>query len=256
MYKLLQAGVLLCFPGLLFSQTAAELVAKNLAARGGLENIKAIKTLRMSGHLQQGGFQLELVREAVAPNLLRDSFTIQGMSQITAYDGSSGWQISPFQGRKDPELLGEDQLRDVVEEADFYGPLVDYATKDNRVEYLGHDTVDGDDAYRLKVTLANGDILYYYLDPDTYLEIRTEKMEFVRGAVHETATNLGSYKKVAGVYFPFALETGSLSADSNSMSKVTIDKIEANVAIDRSEFKMPQKNPVPPRPPQPGKGGN
>ena len=34
--------------------------------------------------------------------------------------------------------------------------------------------VDGDDALRLKVTLKNGDIIYYYLDPDTFLEIRKE----------------------------------------------------------------------------------
>jgi hypothetical protein len=208
----------------------------------------------MTGKMQQGGFIIQLSRTAIAPNLLRDSYTIQGMSQIEAYDGSSGWKISPFEGRKDPELLGEQELRSITEEADFYGPLVDYSTKDNRVEYLGHDTVDGDDAYRLKVTLANGDIIYYYLDPDTYLEIRTEKMEFVRGAVHETVTNIGSYKKVAGVYFPFSMEVGGAHQDPNSFAKVTIEKIEANVPIDPSDFKIPAVTPAAPANKQPGKG--
>jgi hypothetical protein len=235
-------------------QTATELIAKNLEARGGIQQIKAIKSLRMTGKMQQGGFIIQLSRTAMTPNLLRDSYTIQGMSQIQAYDGSSGWKISPFEGRKDPELLGEQELREITETADFYGPLVDYSTKDNRVEYLGHDTVDGDDAYRLKVTLANGDIIYYYLDPDTYLEIRTEKMEFVRGAVHETVTNIGSYKKVAGVYFPFSMEVGGAHQDPNSFSKVTIDKIEANVPVDPSEFKMPAVSPAPAVSKQPGKG--
>jgi hypothetical protein len=184
----------------------------------------------------------------MAPNLLRDTFTIQGMSRIESYDGSSGWKISPFSGRKDPELLGERELRSISEEADFYGPLVDYTIKDNRVEYLGHETVDGDDVYRLKVTLANGDIVYYYLDPDTYLEIRIEKMEFIRAAVHETVTNLGSYKKVAGVYFPFSMEAGDMQDDPSGFSKIAVEKIEANVPVDPTLFKMPVQAKAPARP--------
>ena len=244
MRALLRLSVFVICPVLALSQTAAELVEKNLEARGGIEKIKAIKTLRMTARLQQGGFQLQVTRVAMAPNLVRDAYTIQGMSQIIAYDGSQGWQISPFQGRKDPELLGEEQKRDLMEDADFYGPLVDYATKDNRIEYMGHDTVDGDDAYRLKVTLANGDIIYYFLDPDTYLEIRTEKMEFVRGAVHQSATNLGSYKKVNGVYFPFSMEQGGIFGDSSNMAKITVDKIEANIPVDPAQFKMPVVKPA------------
>src|SRR5437879_9928961 len=87
--------------------------------------------------------------------------------------------------------MGEDDMRDLLIDADFDGPLVDYKEKGNRVEFLGHDTVDGDDALRLKVILKNGDIIYYYLDPDTYLEIRKEVQEFIRGSVRENITDLG-----------------------------------------------------------------
>jgi hypothetical protein len=104
--------------------------------------------------------------------MIRQDFTLQGMTQVQAYDGAAAWQIQPFGGKKDPELMGDDDSRDLIEQADIDGPLVDYQAKGNKVEYLGHDTVDGDDAYKLKVTLKNGDILYYYLDPDTYLEDR------------------------------------------------------------------------------------
>ena len=218
--------------------TAEELVAKNTEAKGGLAKIKAIKSLRMTGRFRQGDFSAAVGAEAKAPNLLRQTFTVQTMTQVQAYDGSVGWQISPFQGRKDPELLGEDDMRDLTEDADFYGPLVDAKEKGNTIEYLGHTTVDGDDAYRLKVTLKNGDIIYYYLDPDTYLEIRTEKQQIVRGAVRESVTNLGSYKQVNGVYFPFAIESGQ-KRNPNSFSKITYEKIEANVPVDDSLFKMP-----------------
>ena len=38
-----------------YSQTADELIAKNIQARGGMEKIKAIKTLRMTGKFDGGG---------------------------------------------------------------------------------------------------------------------------------------------------------------------------------------------------------
>src|SRR5437868_1625559 len=233
-----------CCAAVVNAQTAEELVAKNTEAKGGVDKIKAIKSYRYTGKLQQGSFIAEVGQESKEPNEVRETFTLQGMTAIQAYDGSTGWQISPFQGRKDPELLGEEDMRNMVEDADFYGPLIDYQAKGNTLEYLGHDTVDGDDVYKLKVTLKNGDVLYYYLDPDTYLEIRTEKQLFIRGQVRETLNNLGSYKQVNGVYFPFSVESGA-KRDPNNMSKVTIQKMEANVPIDEAQFKMPAAPAVP-----------
>jgi hypothetical protein len=229
--------VLLCCAASAPAQTAEELVAKNIEAKGGIAKIKAIKTLRMTGRLQQGDFTAVVGQEAKAPDLLRLTFTIQNMTQVQAYDGAVGWQISPFAGRKDPELLGEDDMRDLVEQADFYGPLIEYRDKGHTVEYLGHDSVDGDDAYRLKVTLKNGDIVYYDLDPDTYLEIRTETQQFIRGSVRERVTDLGSYKLVNGVYLPFSIETGP-KRNPDARSKITYEKIEANVDLPDVDFKM------------------
>src|SRR5713101_610437 len=68
--------------------TAEELVARNTEAKGGLAKIKAIKSVRMTGRLQQGDFFATVGQEGKAPNLLRGTFTIQNMTQIQAYDGS------------------------------------------------------------------------------------------------------------------------------------------------------------------------
>jgi hypothetical protein len=220
------------------AQTAEELVARNLEAKGGVDKIKAIQTLRTRGRLNQGNFMVQIGQEQKRPDKLRGTFTVQGMTAVQAYDGRTGWQISPFQGRKDPELLGEDDLRDLVEDSDIDGPLVDYKKKGHAVEYLGRDTVDGDDVFRLKCTLKNGDIVYYYLDPDSYLEIRTERQQFIRGAMRERQTDLGSYKPVAGVMFPYSIESGPKNS-SAVRSKITIESIEANVPLDDSEFQMP-----------------
>jgi len=238
MGHLTRVTVGLAFAGLLAAQTAEELVDKNLTARGGMEKLKALHSLRMTGKMQAGSFTAQVGQDTQAPNMLRQTFTIMGMTGVSAYDGTMGWRIMPFEGRKDPEMLGEDDLRPLQDEADFYGHLVDYKEKGNTVEYLGHDTVDGDDAYRLKVTLKNGDIVYYYLDPETFLEIRTETQRFIHGSVRESFSEMGSYKLVKGVYFPFALEAGN-PRNPGETSKITIDKIEADVAMDPAEFKMP-----------------
>jgi hypothetical protein len=220
------------------SQTAEELVAKNLQAKGGVEKIKAIKSLRMIGDFDAGGFKATVGELSKRPDMVKETFTLQGMTQIQAYDGSNGWQISPFGGRKDPEMLGEDDVRGLAEDADFDGPLVDAAAKGNKIEYLGHDQVDGDDAYKLKVTLKNGDILYYYLDPDTYIEIQVEKQQFIRGSVRESITMLGSYKPVNGVMYPFFIESGPKN-NPERRGKITVTKMEANVPVEDLEFKMP-----------------
>jgi len=219
-------------------ETAEELVSKNIQARGGLEKMRAIKTYRLSGKVNLGGGVVALgTQENLRPNLIRQTFTLQGMTAVQAYDGSTGWQIQPFGGHKDPELMGEDDLRDLLLDADFDGPLVDYKEKGNTVEYLGHDTVDGDDALRLKVTLKDGDVIYYYLDPDTYLEIRKEIQELIRGSIREHVVELGSYKPVEGVMYPFSISQGPKSNPAEQTT--TVEKIEVNVPIPNSDFALP-----------------
>ena len=167
--------VLVACSSVCFSQTAEELVNRNIQARGGLEKLQAIKTVRISGTaIGSDGTPVKLVVENMRPNFVREETTIAGMTGIAAYDGKVGWQIQPFGGRKDPQLMGEDDLRDLLIDSDLEGPLINYKAKGNSVEFMGHDEVDGDDALRLKVTMKDGDIIYYYLDPDTYLEIRKE----------------------------------------------------------------------------------
>jgi hypothetical protein len=220
------------------AQTADELVNKNIQAKGGLDKMKAAKTRMAVGKVKGARGRVAVFKQMnLRPDLVRQDLSIQGMTAVQAYDGSVGWQTQPFRGRKDPELMGEDTLRDLLLAADFDGPLVDYAEKGNKIEYLGHDEVDGDDALRLKVTLKNGDILYYYLDPDTYLEIRKEIQQFVRGSVRERVVDLGSYKPVDGVMYPFSISEGS--KNNPDAQVISLEKIEANVALRDSDFALP-----------------
>jgi hypothetical protein len=229
----------LCLSACAMAQTAEELVNKNIEAKGGLDKIKAIKTLRMSARAEQpDNPPLGVLIEHTRPDEIRQDITVAGMTMVQAYDGKAGWMVQPFGGRKDPHLMGEDDLRDLTIDADIDGPLVDYKAKGNTVEYMGHNTVDGDDTLRLKVTLKNGDVLYYDLDPDTYLEIRREAQEFIRGSVKETVTEYGSYKAVDGVMYPYSLAVWPKN-DLTQMLTVTIDKVEVNVPLAESLFAVP-----------------
>jgi hypothetical protein len=220
------------------AQTADELVKKNIQAKGGLDRIKAARTRLMLGRVKGARGRIAAFKQMnMRPDLVRQNLSLQGMTAVQAYDGSAGWQTQPFRGRKDPELMGEDNLRNLLLAADFDGPLVDYTEKGNTVEYVGHDLVDGDDALRLKVTLKNGDIVYYYLDPDTYLEIRKEIQQFIRGSVREQVVDLGSYKPVDGVMYPFSISEGP--RNNPGAQVFTVEKIEVNVPFQDSDFALP-----------------
>ena len=236
----LAAVVLLLAASHAFAFTADELAAKNVAAKGGLDRLNAIHSLRLSGKVRVNGDTIELgfVTLLQRPGSIRYEAELQGLTQIQAYDGTQAWQISPFQGRKDPEKLSADDAKALGEDAaDFIGVLVDYKAKSYTLDYLGTEDVDGTQAHKLRVTRPNGDITFVYLDPDYFLEIRTVNRRIEHGVPNETITDYGDYEKLNGVYLPFALE--SYQKGSNDRQKLQIDKAEANVAVDKSLFKFP-----------------
>jgi len=220
------------------AQTADELVARYIKAVGGTDKVSAITSLRRSGKfVGGGGFEAPLLEENKRPNLVRQEFTMSGLTGVTAYDGTAGWKIEPWGGKKEPEPLGEEELKAIVEDSDFDGPLVDYRQKGNTIGYVGMEPVEGTDAYKLRVVLASGDVRYYYLDTDYYVPIKVEIKRIVRGAEREYEIVFGDYKEVSGWYLPHSVESnvkGSLDR-----SKVMYDKIEANVPIENSRFAKP-----------------
>jgi hypothetical protein len=219
------------------AQTVDDIIARNLEARGGLENIKAVKSMRTSGTLRQGGFRAAFIQENQRPNRVREETIIQGMAATEAFDGKVGWRVSPFGGRKDPDLLSADDMKSLVEDADLDGLLVDYRNKDHRADLIGHESVEGTDCYKIKLTLNNSDVRYYYIDADSYLELKVETERKIRGTVQYNETLYGDYEKVNGIYFPFAFESGEKG--NPDRVKFTVDKVELNVPLSGSRFSMP-----------------
>src|SRR5215469_7051869 len=99
------------------AQTADEIVAKYIKAVGGMDKIQAVKTLRRTGKIVAGGgFEIPTVQENKRPNMFRQEISLQGLTGVTAFDGKTGWKIQPFQGKKDPEPLGEEEMKAAVED--------------------------------------------------------------------------------------------------------------------------------------------
>ncbi len=220
------------------AQTADGIVSKYIETIGGMDRIEAIRTLKKLGRFTGGnGREARVVEENKRPDLVRQEFVLQGMTGITAWDGKTGWKIEPWEGKKDVEPLGEEELKAILEDSDFDGPLIHYKEKGNTVEFAGTEPVEGTDAYKLKVTLKNGDIQYFFMDTDYFVPIKIEKKRVVRGAERESETTLGDYKEVAGVYFPHSYEIGRKG--SSNRQKVVYDRIEANVPLDDALFHPP-----------------
>lgn len=219
------------------AQTVDEIIAKDIQAQGGMDKLKAVQTMRESGKISFGSFEARFVQENKRPGRVREEFIIQNMAQVQAYDGKSGWQINPFEGRRDPELMSEDDSKSLQIDSDIDGPLVDYKEKGHKAELVGHDSVEGTDCYKIKLTLKNGDVRYYYLDADSFLPIKLETQTSIRGTIQESETYFGDYDQVNGVYYPFALETGEKG--STDRAKLTVERVEQNVPLDDSLFSAP-----------------
>ncbi len=232
--------------------TLDQILAKNLQARGGLEKLKSAKTVRMTGRMLLGqGMEAPLTIEFKRPNMMRLDLTIQGMTITQAYDGKSGWSVMPLQGNKDPQPMGEDEVKAMAEQADMDGMLIDSQQKGYKLELMGKEPVEGGDAYKIKVTTKNGDQHMVYLDADSFLEIKGESKIMIRGNAVESENTLGDYKEVQGIMFPFAIDGGQKG--SPQRQKMTIDKVEVNPVVDDARFKMPEvKKPEPATEKKPG----
>src|SRR5215472_8828981 len=225
--------------------TVDQLVSKNIEAKGGADALNALQTLRLSGKMlvRQGQIELVCLQTKKRPDEVRNEASLQGMTQIEAYDGKAGWRVSPFFGRKDPERMSADDAKALIEDAEIDGPLVDWKAKGSTVEYLGTEDVDGTPAHKLKVTRKNGDLSFVYLDPDHFLEIRIVTQRILHGAHEEVETDLGDYEKAGGVFVPTSIESGSKGAPDKQ--KIVINKVEANVPVDEAIFHFPGQINIP-----------
>src|SRR5215469_10506305 len=183
--------------------SAAAIVDKNVAARGGLQAWRSVQTLTLTGRLGAGGnqratlsvptsggghkpqetllpqrrveeVQLPFVMELKRPSKVRFELQFKGQTAIQVFDGTQGWKLRPFLNRSDVEPFSAEEMKTASAQGELDGLLIDYAAKGTQIESDGTEKVEGRDTYRLKLTLKSGDVTHVWVDSQTFLEAKVQ----------------------------------------------------------------------------------
>jgi outer membrane lipoprotein-sorting protein len=248
--KALWLAIFVLLPLFANAQTADEIVNKALAARGGVERIKAVKSERVTGRISftggmEGTFALELKR----PRKMRLEIDLGGQKAIRVYDGkSAGWMINPFAENKDVQPMSEEELKGISEESDFDGPLVDYKAKGSQIELIGKEQFDDKPVYRLQLTNKNGDVRFYVFDASTFILLKWEGIRKIEDKEFPWESIFSDYREVQGLKYPFQIDQGSPGTEIKQ--NLVTDKIEIDPQINDARFNKPAP-PEPQLPAQP-----
>ncbi|MDX1645130.1 MAG: hypothetical protein R3244_12315, partial [Thermoanaerobaculia bacterium] len=188
------------------------------------------------------GIEAPVVRIVKRPDMIRQEFTIQGMTGIQAYDGEQAWMYMPFMGQADPQPMPEDISEEFASQADIDGPLVDWKDKGIEIELVGKEEMEGTEVYHLQVTRANGNVEHHFLDAEYFIPIKLTRTAEVQGMEQEVEMVFGDYKEIDGLMFPFSVEVGGAQGSQG----IIIDSVEVNAEVDDSVFEMPE--PATPQP--------
>jgi hypothetical protein len=221
--------------------TADQIVEKNVAARGGLDAWRKVRSMVWIGHLQSSTSEgaVPFVLQMERPDKTRFEVTIEHEKSIRAFDGAEGWKLKPPRGGS-PELAPytAEEVRFAKDAPGMDGPLIDHEAKGIAVTLDGSDEVDGHKAYRLLVKLPSGTTRHVWIDAATFLEVRYDR------EVHGTAgpggtvfVYYGDYKNIDGLQIPMAIETRA--ADGRPGDRMVIDRALLNPALDESQFMWP-----------------
>ena len=236
---LLSITLLLSLPLSAAAQTADEIVKKVLDARGGVEKIKAVQSERISGHVSFGqGMEGTFLVELKRPLKMRAEITIEGQRIVRVYDGrSSGWMVNPFVENKGIQPLPSEELKNISDESDFDGPLVDYKSKGNQIEFAGKEILDDKPVYRLKLTNKNGDVRSYFFDASSYLLLKWEGTRKSGDQEIPWESFFSDFQEVQGLKYPFRIDQGSPGTEIKQT--LTAEKIEVDPQLDDSRFNKP-----------------
>ncbi|PMD98293.1 outer membrane lipoprotein-sorting protein [Siphonobacter sp. BAB-5405] len=222
------------------AQSVDEIVDKHIAARGGADKLKGIKTLVIENSMSMQGMDIPMKQMIATGRGMRMEISVMGNEMITAVDGDKGWTIRPAMmgGTGEPEDLPAEQIKSSTSQLDPGGPLFNYKEKGTKVELVGKEKMDKKDAYHLKITTKDGTAVDYFLDANTYLLAKQIAQLSMQGQEVKQEMNFSDYKEVSGVKFPHTMETASPMG--GDMTIIT-NKITVNGPIDEKMFAKPTK---------------
>jgi len=217
---------------------AEELIANNIEAMGGLENLQAIQTMKTTGKMIVPGMEFPFDTYHQRPNSLRIESDIQGMSFVQAYDGAGGWQINPMAGAMKPQRMTEQELKGFRIQADMDGVLVDYAAKGYSVEYIGTAEVDGAEVHQLNLDTGDNIVMEMFFDAEYFIVIKVTTRSTEEGAEFEQDTFLSDYKEVGSIMMAHSMEN---RMNGQVVNSIMIEAVEVNLELDSGIFAFPDE---------------
>lgn len=230
-------AMMLCATATTYGMTLEEILAKALEARGGNEAWAKVQTIRLTATttIHQAGMEAEMVVTMKRPNQYMSETNVAGTKMLQGYDGQRAWYTNPMTGAA--EVMPDAQAAMLRDQADFEGPLVNWAAKGNSVTLVGTVDVDGVKAYKITVKDKTGSTKTLYIDAVTFFEIKMETESDAMGKSVLVEIYRSEYKKVNGVLIPFRVETRMMGM---AMSTTEITDAAVNVQVDDAVFAMPK----------------
>ncbi len=221
--------------------SASEIAARNVAARGGLKAWRKIETMVWLGHIESARAPMPIMQfklEQKRPNKTRLQILVLGDRSLRVFDGVHGWKVRPTRGRPEVQPYTPQELRFAQAGPGIDGRLIDYATKGHSVTLQGVDEIEGRRAYHLNVRLAGGGSEDVWVDANTYLDVRYDRMaDGPGGAPRRVSATYRDYRAVEGVQIPFLIETGG--GQGTPPDKMQIDTVVLNAPLAESTFGNP-----------------
>ena len=215
-----------------------DVLAEYVEARGGAEVINNLKSMKITGTMTMGPMEAPMSMIYQAPNKIYTTFEIQGMKGIQAYDGDEGWQVMPFMGKTEPELVSGDELKQLQEQSDIEGVLINSAAKNINLELVGVTEIEGTPVIEIKATKESGDVSTVYLDQEYKLEVMTRTVMKAMGQEVEAETYFSDYKEVGEHNVPVA-HAMAVKVNGAVAQTITLNTIEYNIDIEEGLFTMP-----------------
>ncbi len=238
--KLLAASLAVLISASAFAQTADEILAKHIAARGGADKLKGIQSIVTESSISTQFGEIPLTQTIVSGKGFRNEMNIMGNSMLLVLDGANGWMIAPAQmgGTGEPQDIPAEMVKGQGGTLTPGGPLLSYKEDGAKVELASNDKVNGKDAFHVVMTPTTGPKVDYWFDAASLMNVKTRVTAQANGQEVTQEMVFSDFKDVDGIKFPHTMETENPQAGAMTM---TTNKITLNGKVDESVFKKPAK---------------
>lgn len=165
---------------------------------------------------------------AARPNQLRMLSVSAQRSVLQVFDGKNEPLISHNEIQDgEPLRMAGAERSEFIANADFDGPLVNFALKGYTVDYAGEEKVNGRPASKLLMMSANDDIFFVWVDQENSEIVRRSVFRVVREKRILVDTYFSDFRPVAGTLQPHRIET---KVGDKTLYAMIVTRVEVNSA--------------------------